>query len=272
MKTHDNRPRPGGGPCAFTLIELLVVIAIIAILASMLLPALARAKEKANQTHCRSNLREIATAITMYTSENREQLPGPTWSGMFFTYSRNGITKDSWDHQTYDGNGSLLFYIAPYLALRPADTKTRTAIVAQCPSEIKKLPGAAHDPNAVPAAPLNVPVSYVSPFWITNQLPGETFIADCNININYPFGRPESTVCSPPGVGYTPAIKITKVRRPSECWGMADCDYQLMHVGMKVDSATYLPYVPEYPVHGKDPGIRNYMFLDGSVRTLKTTY
>src|SRR3954447_1956251 len=92
---------------AFTLIELLVVIAIIAILASLLLPALALAKEKAYQTKCRSNLREIATAINLYTPENREFLPGPTWTGMFFTYTANDVTTDPKDKNKFDRDGSL---------------------------------------------------------------------------------------------------------------------------------------------------------------------
>src|SRR5690348_2279241 len=75
-----------GDPGGFTLIELLVVIAIIAILAALLLPALAKAKDKAIRAKCMSNIKQIEISTFIYTGQNNEKLPDNSAGGQYWPW------------------------------------------------------------------------------------------------------------------------------------------------------------------------------------------
>ncbi len=108
---HTDRMRPPG----FTLIELLVVIAIIAILAAILFPVFAKAREKARQNTCLNNQRQLVLGILMYVQDHEETLPlAKGWHGEIG--ANYGITGKSWDCPTSSHIGSATnpdyFYVA----------------------------------------------------------------------------------------------------------------------------------------------------------------
>ncbi len=109
---------------AFTLIELLVVIAIIAILAALLLPVLAKAKEKSYKVYCMNNGHQIGLAAQLYAADNSEWLP-PNGIDQTFGWVRGGLNKPSATNIEYLLNPEYA-RLAPYV---------RAAGTWKCPAD-----------------------------------------------------------------------------------------------------------------------------------------
>ena len=104
----------------FTLIELLVVIAIIAILAAILFPVFAKAREKARQSSCLSNVKQLMLGVMQYAQDYDETMPCGVWYGPGWTMEY------AWDYTVDWGSGtSTLGQLGPY---------TRNAQINICPS------------------------------------------------------------------------------------------------------------------------------------------
>ncbi len=185
----------------FTLIELLVVIAVIAILAALLLPTLAKAKDKAKQVSCVSNQRQWGLAFQMYASDYNDGIPrdGMNTSGMY----------GAGDSQQPNAWFNLL---PTFVGEKPLSAYTANATgSAQQNSEILPFPGGVGKIYQCPAAQM------VGNDFATVAGAGADgfFSYDMNIDLKHK----DSTSNYP----YPQMPKLTKIRRPVETVFMFDC-------------------------------------------------
>ena len=128
----------------FTLIELLVVIAIIAILAAILFPVFARAREAARATSCKSNLKQIGTAFAMYRQDYDETMPNNN-------FSTNADTSCVAETVRTAYRGTVSNAVQPYI---------KNSAVFACPSDTQKAANTA-DGFAVCGAPVPTNLVYI---------------------------------------------------------------------------------------------------------------
>ena len=163
----------------FTLIELLVVIAIIAILAAILFPVFAKAREKARQTSCLSNMKQLGLGFMQYTQDNDECVPadpdnwgtpmGIGWGQAIYPYVKaTGVYKCPDDSTT----GKVVSYA--FNAALPNSPATHGHIPAfNAPSktvELYEISGATCDvTQSTPCSPIGVTfINYTTPDWVSS--------------------------------------------------------------------------------------------------------
>lgn len=218
----------------FTLIELLVVVAIIALLISILLPSLARAREQAKSTKCLANLSQMGKAIIMYSTTERGILPGRLHPAVYKTQTveylmDNPIQNLSRDQAIWYADRQLNNKVRKFLGESDTGDKSATDQLSTCPAgeqvnPVSNFVSHVNSPNAVH------PTYYsINNYGGTEPDAGPTDSPRTTIPAYY-FGLSVSTntpsAAQQLDMSQNPSKNIDKINRPAEEWAVADAWYR----------------------------------------------
>lgn len=233
---------------AFTLIELLVVIAIIAILAAILFPVFAQARDKARQATCASNLKQIGNAFLMYASDWDGKFPTP--GGQRQNNPATGLCEfpaNSWVQSAGPGLGQDIGGIWPYVRMRSNNPGSN---LWSCPNA---RPGAANTFS-----------------------PGQNYIMNDYLRGQHPGQALSGTPCAVTSSGYFDGILDSAMQQPSQTIlvyeGAQRTNGSVARNGSIYFSLGATSAHPPWPVnvpvnyHG---GFCNFLFCDGHVKALR---